>query len=164
MGCATGRVLPGRDRQPVGVIGRRLLDGRLRLGPAGRPPKISLRATGSGRARRARLEPRLPGMKDSRYWSAEVTAKSAALDLEPGVFTWEDPRRIAASLKQSAERSERRKGTPFQSAMSMLSFYINRAGRNLSEERRQILERAKTELRRQFGRVGSTAPPDPERE
>ena len=92
-------------------------------------------------------------MKESRFWSAEVTAHSAALDLEPGVFTWKDPRRIAASLKRSAERSERRKGTPFQSAMSMLTFYINRAGSTLSEERRQILERAKVELRHQFGRI-----------
>ncbi len=87
-----------------------------------------------------------------RYWSGEVTRTSNALDLDPAVFTWKDPRRIAASLKRSAERSTRRKGTPFQSAMSMLNFYINRAGRNLPLERRQVLERAKQELRKQFGR------------
>jgi len=69
---------------------------------------------------------------------------------ETGVFTWDDPVRIAQSLKRSAETSTRRKGTPLQSAMSMLNFYINRAGRGLPEKRRQILERAKVELRRAF--------------
>jgi hypothetical protein len=87
------------------------------------------------------------------YWSGEVTRRSNALDLEPGVFTWSDPARIAASLKRSAERSARRKGTPFQSAMSMLNFYINRAGnRHIAPEQRRVLEQAKDELRRQFGR------------
>ncbi|MFO8238877.1 MAG: DUF3175 domain-containing protein [Prochlorococcaceae cyanobacterium] len=85
-------------------------------------------------------------------WSRRVTATSNALDLEPGVFTWNDPRRIAASLKRSAEASQRRKSTPFASAMAMLNFYINRAGRNLRPERRQVLEQAKQELRRLFGR------------
>lgn len=85
-------------------------------------------------------------------WSASVTQHSDALDLQRAVFTWRDPKRIAASLKRSAERSTRRKGTPFQSAMSMLSFYINRAGRELSVTRRRVLERAKDELREQFGR------------
>jgi hypothetical protein len=86
-------------------------------------------------------------------WSAHVTTHSNALDLEPGVFTWSDPHRIAASLKRSAERSTRRKTTPFQSAMSMLTFYINRAGRSLSADQRRVLERAKVELRREFGRL-----------
>ena len=85
-----------------------------------------------------------------RFWSQEVTRTSNALDLEPGVFTWDDPAAIAQSLKRSAEVSTRRKGTPLQSAMSMLNFYINRAGRNLPAERREILERAKAELRRAF--------------
>ena len=85
-----------------------------------------------------------------RYWSQEVTRTSNALDLEPGVFTWDDPVKIAQSLKRSAETSTRRKGTPLQSAMSMLNFYINRAGRNLPADRRQVLERAKAELRRAF--------------
>lgn len=86
-------------------------------------------------------------------WSQKVTHGSAALDLEEGVFTWEDPRRIAQSLKRSAEASRRRKGTPFQSAMSMLTFYINRAGGGLNAKHRKVLERAKDELRDVFGRV-----------
>jgi hypothetical protein len=82
-----------------------------------------------------------------------VTARSFALDLEADVFTLEDPRAIALSLKRSAEASSRRKGTPYQSAMSMLSFYINRAGTNLSPQRRRVLERAKRGLRAVFGRA-----------
>jgi len=89
----------------------------------------------------------------TRYWSGQVTKHSNALDLEVGVFTWKDPTRIAASLKRSAEESERRKGTPFQSAMSMLNFYINRAGRgHIAPEQLKVLERAKVELRRLFGK------------
>jgi hypothetical protein len=82
-----------------------------------------------------------------------VTDTSNALDLESGVFSKSSPRAIARSLKHSAETSVRRKGTAYQSAMSMLNFYITRAGRNLTPERRQILERAKHELRRVFGRT-----------
>ena len=85
-------------------------------------------------------------------WSQQVNETSNALDLEPGVFTWDDPRAIALSLKASAECSERRKTTPFCSAMSMLNFYINRAGRQLSAEQRACLEAAKDELRELFGR------------
>jgi hypothetical protein len=85
-------------------------------------------------------------------WSGRVTRESNALDLEEGVFTWSDPRCIAASLKRSAELSNRRKAEPFRSAMSMLVFFINRAGKNLPAERRRTLERAKVELRKQFGR------------
>ncbi len=87
-------------------------------------------------------------------WSGRVTRESNALDLESGVFTWSDPVKIAQSLKESAERSTRRKAPPYQSAMSMLVFYINRAGRNLDEEQRGILEQAKEELRRLYGRTG----------
>ncbi len=87
-----------------------------------------------------------------RRWSAEVTRRSNALDLEAGVFTWRDPKRIAMSLKRSAELSTRRKAEPFRSALSMLTFYINRAGRNLPAEQRRILEHAKVELRKAFGR------------
>ncbi|MGD2131127.1 MAG: DUF3175 domain-containing protein [Lysobacterales bacterium] len=87
-------------------------------------------------------------------WSREVTEKSHALDLEEGVFTLEDPREIALSLKRSADRSRNRKADPFRSAMSMLTFYINRAGSNLSEAQRQRLEAAKDELRALFGRQG----------
>ena len=85
-----------------------------------------------------------------KYWSGEVTEKSNALDLEEGVFTWDNPKRIALSLKKSAEESVRRKAKPFQSAMSMLNFYINRAGRNLNPETKKILNQAKKELRKIF--------------
>lgn len=86
-------------------------------------------------------------------WSQRVTDESNALDLEPGVFALADPRAIARSLKRSAERSHRRKATPFRSAMSMLTFYINRAGRQLTKAQRSRLEQAKNELRALFGRV-----------
>lgn len=88
-----------------------------------------------------------------KRWSAEVARRSNALDLEPGVFTWDDPAAIARSLKRSAEESTRRKAEPFHSAMSMLNFYINRAGTNLSPARRSILQRAKEALRKEFGRA-----------
>ena len=90
--------------------------------------------------------------KQTKYWSGYVTKYSFALDLEPGVFTFKDPKRIAKSLKMSAEVSINRKAEPFQSAMSMLNFYINRAGKNLKPARRKILERAKIELRKAFNR------------
>ena len=83
-------------------------------------------------------------------WSAQVTRDSNALDLDPGVFTLSDPKRIAASLKRSAERSRRRKAPPYRSALSMLVFYINRAGRNLSAPRLRVLQQAKVELKRLF--------------
>jgi hypothetical protein len=88
----------------------------------------------------------------SRRWSARVTRESDALDLDSGVFKGRSPRTIAASLKRSAERSRRRKSDPYRSAMSMLVFYINRAGKNLPTGRKRILEKAKDELREQFGR------------
>jgi hypothetical protein len=88
----------------------------------------------------------------SRRWSQRVTRESDALDLERGVFSGRDPKRIAASLKRSAERSLRRKSSPYRSALSMLTFYINRAGKNLPAARRKTLRQAKTELRKQFGR------------
>jgi len=85
-----------------------------------------------------------------KNWSAEVTKSSFALDLEEGVFNWDDPKKIATSLKKSAEDSIRRKAVPFQSAMSMLNFYINRAGKNLNPTRKKILEQAKVELRKLY--------------
>ncbi len=88
-----------------------------------------------------------------KKWSAKVMQRSDALDLQPHAFTFKDPKRIAASLKRSAERSKRRKAGPFQSAMSMLNFYLNRGGRNLPAERKRVLGRAKDELRRLFGRA-----------
>ncbi|HEX5049086.1 MAG TPA: DUF3175 domain-containing protein [Gammaproteobacteria bacterium] len=90
--------------------------------------------------------------KPRRKWSADVSRRSDALDLERAIFTSRSPAKIAASLKRSAERSRRRKGSPLQSAMSMLNFYENRAGRNLSPTRKKVLERAKRELRKAFGR------------
>lgn len=87
-----------------------------------------------------------------RRWSSRVTRESDALDLRRRVFTWRDPKRIARSLKRSAEHSKRRKARPFQSAMSMLNFYINRAGRNLPAEQRHVLARAKDELRHLYDR------------
>lgn len=90
--------------------------------------------------------------KAIKKWSAYVTRNSNALDLEPGIFTFSDAKQIARSLKRSAVISTRKKGTPYQSAMSMLNFYINRAGKNLSEKQRSVLEKAKGELRKLFGR------------
>lgn len=90
--------------------------------------------------------------KSKKYWSDYVTKYSNALDLEAGIFTWKNPTKIALSLKESAQISERRKGTPYQSAMSMLNFYINRAGKNLPQKQRKILEKAKAELRKVFKR------------
>jgi hypothetical protein len=85
-----------------------------------------------------------------RYWSARVTRESDALDLKKGVFKLDDPKKIAASLKHSAERSHRRKADPYRSALSMLAFYINRGGKNLSARRKQFLQRANAELKRLF--------------
>lgn len=87
-----------------------------------------------------------------RKWSKEVTEHSNALDLERDVFTLHDPRKIAQSLKRSAEHSRRRKSSPYRSAMSMLTFYINRAGKDLDRKQKGVLEDAKDELRKAFGR------------
>ncbi len=92
-------------------------------------------------------------MAKSERWSNEVTRNSNALDLEEGVFRKRSARQIALSLKRSAEASTRRKGTPYQSAMSMLTFEINRAGKGMPAARRHILENAKEELRKAFGRA-----------
>lgn len=88
----------------------------------------------------------------SKKWSSQVTKHSNALNLEKGIFTWKDPHKIALSLKQSAEQSKRRKASPYKSATDMLSFYINRAGKNLREDQKQILEDAKSELKKVFNR------------
>lgn len=88
----------------------------------------------------------------SGKWSGKVTRESHALALEDGVFTWKNPKRIAKSLKKSAEQSKQRKSEPFRSAMSMLVFYINRAGRKLDPEQKEILEQAKQELRILFNK------------
>ncbi|MFK3692425.1 DUF3175 domain-containing protein [Agrobacterium tumefaciens] len=90
--------------------------------------------------------------KKKKKWSQKVTRESDALDLEKEVFTKEDPSQIARSLKASAEQSDRRKANPFRSAMSILVFYINRAGRSLPRKRKDVLEEAKDELRKEFGK------------
>jgi Protein of unknown function (DUF3175) len=111
-----------------------------------------------GPARKSSVRRRKPGSSQSaatasrRRWSQEVTEHSDALTLEGGVFTSKDPKRIAASLQRSAQRSKRRKSDPFRSALSMLTFYINRAGKNLPPARKKTLMRAKEELRKQFGK------------
>jgi hypothetical protein len=87
-----------------------------------------------------------------KRWSQHVTEKSNALDLDKGVFTWKNPKRIASSLKRSAEHSKRRKTGAFRSAMSMLNFYVNRGGKDLPKSQKAVLERAKDELRVKFGR------------
>ncbi|HEX4199753.1 MAG TPA: DUF3175 domain-containing protein [Caulobacteraceae bacterium] len=94
----------------------------------------------------------MPERKAKRKWSQAVTQHSDALDLQRDVFTLKDPKKIAASLKRSAEASHRRKAEPFRSAMSMLTFYINRAGKELPAAQKKVLEAAKDELRVQFGR------------
>lgn len=92
------------------------------------------------------------GSASNRKWSAKVTHESNALSLEKGVFTWKDPKAIAQSLKDSAEASTRRKAEPFRSAMSMLVFYINRAGKNLDPDQLSILEETKQRLRDLYGK------------
>ena len=103
-------------------------------------------------ARRKTTSRKSTRRKAKRYWSARVTKESDALDLDRGVFSLSDPKRIAASLKRSAERSRRRKSDPYRSALSMLTFYINRAGKNLPAARKKTLMQAKAELRKQFGK------------
>jgi Protein of unknown function (DUF3175) len=110
--------------------------------------KPARRKSAAPKSARRKSTRRSPG----RRWSARVTRESDALDLQGGVFKLRDPKRIAASLKRSAERSHRRKANPYRSALSMLTFYINRAGKNLPAGRRKTLQRAKVELRKQFGR------------
>jgi len=99
-----------------------------------------------------RKTPHEEAAQKSRRWSQRVTRESDALDLESGVFKLPTPRRVALSLKQSSEHSTRRKSDPYRSAMSMLTFYMNRAGTQLSQERRRVLNDAKGELRKAFGR------------
>jgi hypothetical protein len=113
---------------------------------------MAQRKTARRSTARRRIARKSPARKPGRRWSAAVTRNSDALDLSGGVFTWKDPKRIAGSLKRSAERSKRRKADPYRSALSMLTFYLNRAGKNLPAARRRTLQRAKGELRKQFGR------------
>jgi len=115
---------------------------RSRARPAGKTTTRKKRSTGTSATRRAA----------PRRWSQRVTKQSDALDLDRGVFKLSSARRIAASLKRSAERSKRRKAGAYRSALSMLTFYINRAGKNLPKAQRDRLQRAKGELKRLFGR------------
>jgi Protein of unknown function (DUF3175) len=132
-----------------GAFHRLLMESRSRIGSpvaksntaAKRHPKPKSRPSGTRSSRIA----------SPHYWSGRVTRESNALDLDKGVFNLRDPKKIAASLKQSAQRSRRRKAEPYRSALSMLVFYINRAGRNLPANRKRILERAKGELKKLFG-------------
>jgi hypothetical protein len=110
------------------------------------------RKTASRKAGPARRKSVVKRKASPKRWSQRVTQKSDALDLKRGVFTLRDPKRIAASLKRSAERSSRRKTGAYRSALSMLTFYVNRAGKTLPKTQRERLERAKVELKRQFGR------------
>jgi Protein of unknown function (DUF3175) len=120
------------------------------------------RKTASGKAsrktagRKAKASPTKSAAKRKaaapKRWSQRVTQQSDALDLKRGVFTLRDPKKIAASLKRSAESSSRRKTGAYRSALSMLTFYINRAGKTLPKTQRSRLERAKDELKKQFGR------------
>jgi hypothetical protein len=114
--------------------------------------RVSRKTSGT---RKTTSRKRRPASRTSgaRKWSGRVTRESDALDLDRGVFKLSSPKRIAASLKRSAERSKRRKADPYRSALSMLTFYINRAGRNLPASRKRTLNEAKDELRAQFGRT-----------
>jgi hypothetical protein len=105
--------------------------------------------------RRTKARPKAKNRRRTspRRWSKAVTEGSNALDLQRGVFSQKDPGKIAGSLKRSAERSERRKADPYRSALSTLTFYINRAGKNLSASRRKPLKAAKEKLREKFGRA-----------
>ena len=114
---------------------------------ASRRPKTARRKAGS-----ARRKPAAKRKTSPKRWSQRVTQGSDALDLKRGVFTLRDPKRIAASLKRSAERSSRRKAGAYRSALSMLTFYVNRAGKPLPKTQRERLERTKVELKRQFGK------------
>ena len=133
-------------------------DGSSSRHSAGLPDEAMARRVAASKGRAGRRKARPPRRtspaagRNGRRWSGEVTRRSNALTLERGIFTSNVPARIAASLKRSAERSKRRKADPFRSALSMLSFYINRAGRNFPARRKKILMQAKDELRRQFGK------------
>jgi hypothetical protein len=112
-------------------------------------PKTKAKAKTTARRKSAAKKP--AARRTVKKWSQSVTDNSDAMDLKPDVFKLDDPKKIAASLKRSAERSHRRKSAPYRSAMSMLTFYVDRAGHNLPAKRRRVLELAKDELRKAFG-------------
>jgi len=114
--------------------------------------RVSRKTGQKATARRKTSVKKSASKPSSKRWSQRVTQESDALDLKHGVFKLTDPKKIATSLKRSAERSRRRKTGAYRSALSMLTFYINRAGKNLPKPQRERLQRAKTELKLQFGR------------
>jgi hypothetical protein len=118
-----------------------------------RKSRKSAKKSSRSRTKRARRPSTSRNKRGGKRWSARVTEESDALTLENKVFAQRSPKKIAASLKRSAERSRRRKSSPYRSAMSMLTFYINRAGKNLPASRKKTLNKAKDELREQFGRA-----------
>jgi hypothetical protein len=135
----------------VDAVARRGLDGEAIM--AERSTTKTTRKTAGRKTKTApRKSPAKQKAAASKRWSQRVTQQSDALDLRRGVFTLQDPRKIAASLKRSAQRSSRRKTNAYRSALSMLTFYINRAGKTLPKIQRSRLERAKDELKKQFGR------------
>jgi hypothetical protein len=115
-------------------------------------PKPKTKGKAKTTARRTAASKKPAARRTPKKWSQSVTDNSDALDLKPNVFKLDDPKKIAASLKRSAEHSSRRKSEPYRSAMSMLTFYVNRAGHNLPAKRKRVLERAKDELRKAFGK------------
>jgi hypothetical protein len=127
-----------------------------RKGATRKTARVAKRKTTAQEHSSARRRP-IASKTSSKRWSQRVTRESDALDLEQGVFKLTDPKKIAASLKRSAQRSSRRKAGAYRSALSMLTFYINRAGKALPKTQRNRLERAKAELRRQFGREEPSA-------
>jgi len=138
--CSVGKASGGRARRALPITGA--------------DPHLGVSET-RGALKRAQRK-RAPARKNRRRWSREVTERSDAMDLEDRVFL-RTPKQIAASLKRSAERSTRRKSSPFRSAMSMLTFYANRAGRNLSAARKRAIRQAKDELRKLFSRPSGKA-------
>ena len=115
-------------------------------------PRTATKKTAKRAGKQSHARRKSTVKRGGRRWSKHVTETSDALDLQQGVFSLRDPKKIAASLKRSAQRSHRRKTNPYRSALSMLTFYINRAGRNLPASRRKVLTRAKDELKHQFGK------------
>jgi hypothetical protein len=116
---------------------------------SGHPPR---QRHAKSRAHHERTHAKASGKKQPRRWSHDVMEKSDALDLESGIFKSGSADDLAQSLKRSSLASKRRRGTPYQSAMSMLNFYINRAGKNLPKSRLRVLQAAKGKLREAFGR------------
>jgi len=142
-----------KSKVPQTKVARsKLARGKLARGKLARGRAETGRAA-TGRAAKARPAAARGQVSSTRKWSAAVAKRSDALDLQPGIFKLRSPRRVALALKKSAEVSRRRKSTPFRSAMSMLNFEVNRAGKGFSASRRRVLEQAKIELRRVFHRT-----------